>query len=170
MLRTHFSHHYAATSKNAETAEKLFRDIAETYNIDTEISMETFCTILRGMETVRPIEAVAIDIVVTYAEKYGYLPKEEGHVSYIDIISDLANNDFQNECEAFYEEFVLGKFNVSCARNVMIRAISFIYGLAFIVPDGEEFDNLRIANNNLCKDLIKIASFIQFQGIPLQTV
>ena len=170
MIRTHFSEYHSATAKNAETAEKLFRDLAESYSIDTEINTETFCTILQGMETVKPVETVAIDIIVDMVRVYGSIPAEERHVSYIDIISNLANNDFYDECEEFYGSFKRGKFHVACARNIMLRAVSFVYGLASIVPDGEAFDNLRAANTNLCKDLIKIACFIQFDGaLPTKT-
>lgn len=170
MIRTHFSAHYTATAKNAETAEKLFRNLAENYSIDTEIDTETFCTILQGMETVKPVETVAIDIIADMVRAYGNIPAEERHVSYIDIVSDLANNNFYDECEELYGSFKRGKFNVECARNIMLRAVSFVYGLASIVPDGEAFDDLRAANTNLCKDLIKIACFIQFDGaLPVKT-
>ena len=171
MIRTNFANYYSTTAKNAEIAEKLFRDLAENYSTNTEITIDTFCTILQGMETIKPVETVVVDIIAEYVKVYGSIPAEERHVSYIDIISDLANNDFSDECEEFYGSFKRGKFNVACARNIMLRAVSFIYNLASIVPDGEAFNNLRAANTNLCKDLIKIACFVQFHGaLPIKAI
>ena len=159
------------TNNNAEKAEKLFRDIVEYHADGTAITIENLLQFVKGMETTRPVEAAAIDIIHTFVDEYGHKREETlDNVLFTDIIAQLINCTFEDECDCFFGSLKLGHFNVSCARNIMLRALSFVYNLATMLPENEEMETIKERSALIYKDFFVLIYNIKYEGSPLKLV
>ena len=132
MLYKKFNEADTVVEKNCDNAKRLWCSILDGDVHNYKFDEEDIITVLRGMEVTRPIEAVAIDILV-YSFIHSRIAVDSSDIvatkdiDTIDMLSYMFNESFADECDYFYELFRGGKLECECAKRIMLRCLGHVH-------------------------------------------